>query len=311
MHFDEAFFAGEEKLGFYIRPIMKRMWAVEMEVLSVIAEICDKYGIRWFIDSGSLLGTIRHQGFIPWDDDVDISMMRSDFNRFLQVAPAELPDGWRLFNGSQDQSPTGIITRVINTETVRIDPEFLSRNHGCPYIMGVDIFVLDAVPDDPEEDEIFRALLTMAYDVFGKTDNSMMLRDCAPDVKEEVDQLRVALDVDIDSSLPIKRQILVLADQIVAIYNDTGAENVTIEPFYVNRPEVRIPASCYDETVEMSFESMRVPVPTGYDTILRTWYGENYMTPVQSNPHPALDESERRLREYYEMKGMEFPKEFE
>ena len=311
MRFDDSFFDAEERLDFYIRPMMKRIWAVEMEMMSVVGDICARHDIKWFVDSGTLLGTIRHQGFIPWDDDVDISMMREDFEKFIHIAPDELPAGWRLFNGRQDERPSGIITRVINTDTVCIDPEFLKMYYGCPYIVGVDLFVLDAVPDDAAEDEIFRALLTMAYDIFDKTDNTMILGDCSAEVREEAEQLSEALQIDIDHSIPIKRHILTIADQIAAIYNNTGAANLTIEPFYVNRPDVRIPALCYDGFEMMRFESMTVPVPTGYDGILRAWYGDDYMTPKQSAMHPFLDKSESLLRQYYAQRGEEFPREFE
>ncbi len=78
MHFDESFFEGEERNGFYISPIMKRAWAVELDILEVISKICRKYQIRWFAESGTMLGAVRHNGFIPWDDDIDISMLRPD-----------------------------------------------------------------------------------------------------------------------------------------------------------------------------------------------------------------------------------------
>ena len=311
LYADESFYAGEERLGYYVRPMLKRTWAVMLDILAVISDICEKHDIRWYADSGTLLGAVRHGGYIPWDDDVDIAMPRIDYENFIRIAPQELPEGWRLFNGSQDQSPNGLIMRVINTETVNVEPDFLKKYHGCPYIMGVDIFVLDAVPDDPEEDEIFRALLTMAYDVFGKTDNRMTPDECADEVREEIEQLKAALDVEIDRSAPVKRQMAVLADQIAAIYNDTGMQNLSIEPWYINRPEVRIPASCYDDTIMMPFESMMIRVPAGYDKVLRVWYGDDYMTPKQYNPHPALNESERLLRLYYSQRGLEFPKEFE
>lgn len=311
MYFDDDFFMAEEKNGFHIRSIMKRMWAVEMDILQVLADIFSRYDIKWYTDSGTLLGSVRHKGFIPWDDDIDIAIPREDFERFLKIAPDNLPEGWRVFNGRTDPAPSGIITRVINTDEVCTEPAFLNKYHGCPYIMGVDLFVLDAVPDDPAEDEIFRALLTMTYDIFGQTDNKMLLKDCPQNVREEADQLIEALDVTIDPDLPIKRQMLFIGDQIASLYNGTGAEYVTIEPFYINRPEVRIPAKCYDKTIYLPFESMTLPAPEDYDTVLKIWYGDDYMTPKQYNPHPALNESERLLRLYYAQRGLEFPREFE
>ena len=124
-------YKGEVREGFYIRPMVKRAWAVELDILKVIADICERNKIKWYADSGTLLGAVRHNGFIPWDDDVDIAIKRRDYEKFIKIAPTELPEGWRLFNGAQDRNPTDAILRVINSEKVCIDKEFLERYHGC------------------------------------------------------------------------------------------------------------------------------------------------------------------------------------
>lgn len=65
------FFKEEVREGFYISAEMKKVWAVEMKVLSFVISVCKKYDIPYFADYGTLLGTVRHKGFIPWDDDID------------------------------------------------------------------------------------------------------------------------------------------------------------------------------------------------------------------------------------------------
>ena len=66
--------------------MMKRAWAAQLEVLQRIDEVCGKYNIEYFANWGTLLGAIRHKGYIPWDDDLDIGMKRMDYERFLKIA---------------------------------------------------------------------------------------------------------------------------------------------------------------------------------------------------------------------------------
>ena len=84
--FDDSYFLGETRDGFYIEPMMKCAWAAQLDFMCVIKQICEKYDIPYFAYYGTLLGTIQHKGFIPWDDDIDLYIPRADYNRMLQLA---------------------------------------------------------------------------------------------------------------------------------------------------------------------------------------------------------------------------------
>ncbi len=75
---------------------LRRLQLVELELLEQVDAICTKHGISYFLDSGTALGAVRHGGFIPWDDDVDIGMLREDYERFLQIAQKELDQKYCL-----------------------------------------------------------------------------------------------------------------------------------------------------------------------------------------------------------------------
>ena len=83
------FFKEEVREGFCISAEMKKVWAVEMKVLSFVISVCKKYDIPYFADYGTLLGTVRHKGFIPWDDDIDICLKRSDYMRLIEAFKKE------------------------------------------------------------------------------------------------------------------------------------------------------------------------------------------------------------------------------
>ena len=91
MEFPREFFYDEVRNGFYIPGIVKRAWAASLEILAVIDKICRKHKIRYYADFGTLLGAVRENNFIAWDDDLDIMMLRDDFERFVKVVKKGLP----------------------------------------------------------------------------------------------------------------------------------------------------------------------------------------------------------------------------
>ena len=77
---------------------MKRLWAANLEVISDVAKVCDKYNIRWFADYGTLLGAVRHGGCIPWDDDFDICAVERLLTRGFWAQKRILPQNYSVLN---------------------------------------------------------------------------------------------------------------------------------------------------------------------------------------------------------------------
>ena len=115
MQFPDKYFENEIREGFFVPSMVKRAWAAELEVLSEIDKICQKYNIQYFAEWGTLLGAVRHNGFIPWDDDLDIGMKRADYERFLAAAEKELPTGYKINNCRTRDDFWLFLARVMNT----------------------------------------------------------------------------------------------------------------------------------------------------------------------------------------------------
>lgn len=123
--------------------------AIELDILKVIHKICEANGITYFLIAGTALGAVRHKGFIPWDDDVDIAMPREDYERFFSCASAQLPDYLEARNGEKDYSLAYRFGKVVNKNVdlvLRLARPAYSRSKAY-----VDVFPLDFCPDDPKE----------------------------------------------------------------------------------------------------------------------------------------------------------------
>ena len=86
LQFPENYFQKEIRCGFTVSETMKRYWAAQMEVLQEVVGICGRHHLTYYAFWGTLIGMVRHKGFIPWDDDIDIAMKREDYQKFLQIA---------------------------------------------------------------------------------------------------------------------------------------------------------------------------------------------------------------------------------
>lgn len=130
----------------YEPAILRKLQLLELEMLKEIDTVCKQLGIQYFLDSGTALGAARHQGFIPWDDDVDLGMMRDDYERFLVEAPTLLPGNYRLCTPINTEGYAPLFAKVM-----RIDTKFATQetmDAGFEQGVFVDIFPYDALSID-------------------------------------------------------------------------------------------------------------------------------------------------------------------
>ena len=313
MYFEDSYFEGEERDGFYVEPMMKRAWAAQLEILQCVDEICKRRNIQYFADWGTLLGAIRHGGYIPWDDDLDISMKRIDYMRFIDFATKELPSEYVVLSpvefGDWKNWNHGL-SRIVNSLITPLQGEALRRHHGFPYAAGVDIFPLDYLPSDKEEEklqlEMFRIIYTLGrnWNVWKASDEERMQR------LQEVEELcNIKFSVD----KPYKEQLILLSDRIASMYWDMGTEakELAVIGELVYRDTFRLPVSCYETVIRVPFENTTIPVPSEYEKVLVTYYGENWRTPIRgtaSHEYPFYKRQQLKLLESYREKGLEIPK---
>ena len=271
LYFPPGFFEPEVRSGYFISEKMKRFWAASIEVLNTVKSVAEKHGFTLYADFGTLLGVIRHGGFIPWDDDIDVSMLRSEYQQFMSILPHELPQGYMVYNHLGKKVPNAPKAFVANSTRIQTSPGFLETYHGCPLITGIDIFPIDTIPDDNEMWETQKALYNAVYDVAQsydryKTDGSIL---------EYLDQLEEMLNVKINRSGDIRSELWKLSDRLASMFGpEEGSRLCYMADTVTCSTDKLRKKSWYDSTVYMDFENIQIAVPIGYNELLKTAYGE-------------------------------------
>lgn len=305
LNFAEKFFHAEIREDFYVDETMKTVWAAELEVLNEIARVCERHGLTWYMAFGSLLGAVRHKGFIPWDDDIDIWLKRNDYMQLLMYLPQELPEGYLVRSPLLESGYPEYHSCVVNSDSISIEPEHLRQFHGCPFMVGIDVFPLDFLEEKERNSlriNLFKAAREAALMVKnGKINEKLdgILRILEKHCEVTIDRKELSKAISEDERNEVTAELWGLANEIVM----SGGRSVTgrlamyldylkFDKFYQS--------SWFEHVEQLDFEGFAVPVPGEYDSILRTTYG-GYMTCVRNatlHDYPFYKKQLEQLREY-------------
>lgn len=285
MEFPDSYFEDEVRDGFYIPSLMKRCWAAQMEMLCHVQKICTRHKLRYFADWGTLLGTVRHGGMIPWDDDMDISMPREDYAKFREVADAELPDGCWFKDWRYSDEIDSMLGRIVNSHVHVLEGRALEVYHGFPYVAGIDIYCLEDLPDHERESRVFWEELCFLYKLIYKLQNDKRKGRLAgeDELSYYIGRIEAFYQVKLDRKTSLRRQLCEILERTAALkYQREDARTVNSLVSWKKNFISRYPKRCFEKVVQMPFEGMEIAVPAGYEKLLAMEYGPDWMCPFHA-----------------------------
>ncbi|MDE7177642.1 MAG: LicD family protein [Lachnospiraceae bacterium] len=291
LEFPEDFFREEIRNGYNVSEKMKKVWAVELDLLNKLLDVCQKYELKCFVDAGTLLGVIRHKGFIPWDDDIDVVMFREDYEKLRAIAQEEFKEPYFFQCAYSDNNYIMGHAQIRNSNTTALLHREVWRKVDRNYGIFIDIFILDGVFQN-------RFLLKL---------QNLIVRFCKEGItvlvtKNELLTRRQILEKKFLEKLKLNR--IKLSEIMDAALMKSAVEHCEmVAPLgFIHETVKRIRNKhLYDKTVWMDFECMKVPVPGGYHEFLSNRYGD-YLKPVQvSTTHGEVYfDPEKSYKEYLE-----------
>ncbi len=258
-------------------------------ILEYVADFCEKNGLRYFLSDGTLIGAIRHQGFIPWDDDIDIRMPRPDLNKLIEIFNSNSENTpYYLVDPKTDRSRHYIV-KIIDKRTIKIEPYFNYKNG---YLgADVDIFPIDGSPDDIDE----------FYKWGGRVRkyNKAILYKKVP-LRRKI--LRIGKDILCNRNKAVvapfsnyKR----LIEKRDAMLNEFPYDDSNYVGHIGASELFRVPKKAYDDYIKVNFEGRLFRVPQGYDDILKAQYGDYMQLP------PEEEQVTHHVNEVYWINGEE------
>lgn len=309
LKFEENFFQKEVRCDFEISEMMKRAWAAAFEVFDVVVTICERHHLTYFCDGGTLLGAVRHQGFIPWDDDIDICLKREDYNKLIKVLPVELPDGFVVAGmyaeckRLQDAAKISNL-RVIADETKWSFNDYMKRFHGFPYQrIGIDIFPLDYISRDQGMVLLQKEILAFGFYTLQNWD-----KYCTNgELEQRIQYIETLCNKKLPRDASLQNKMWRLLDTVSSLTYQEEADDIADFFYYLENDAYRVKKDCYKEAISMSFEGYQVNIPVGYHEILCGEYGD-YMQMVKNtaeHSYPFYGHMEKELEKQIRAVGFE------
>ncbi len=256
----------ETMSGFFVDENRKKVWKKELDILEQIMYICKKYDIKYVTNGGTTIGTIRHGGFIPWDDDIDLMMKREDYDKFIEVAQSELKDPYFLQCYKTEKKYYRGHIQVRNSSTTSIIKDY--RNSDYNEGIWVDIFPMDNIPDDLRErkrflNKVFRKKIIISFAIYKKTSNFIrnIIQLCFAKIYWKIFNVEKAIEK---------------LERYAQKYNNIDTKACTI---VILGSRVEYMNDWFDSIIEKDFEFFKIPTIEKYDEYLTKVYGDYMAIP--------------------------------
>ena len=262
---------------FVISEKRKAVWAVELKIMDEIDRICRKYDIKYFLAGGSMIGAARHNGFIPWDDDIDVGMSRTDYERFLEICKNELPSHYHLQTNKTDKGYVTMHAKIRDCNTTAIrKAEWLV---GATFNQGifVDVVPFDNIPDNLIIRRLHYYVITFLVKILRRHLYFKQLERTS--WKSHI--VRMMGNAVFLFTTPNK--ISRLNERVVKSYQKKKTKYIGEISIFYDFEKSKRERVLYEELIDHPFEDRSYKIPKMYDEILTQRYGD-WRTPLSQAP---------------------------
>lgn len=252
---------------------LRSVQLVQLEIAKEIKRVCEENGISYFLVGGTLIGAVRHKGFIPWDDDLDMGMLRSEFERFLQIAPSKLNDSFFLQTWHSDKEYPFAFAKVRKKGTLFIEAN--DSNKKTHQEIFVDLFPYDNFPSDNEEQVRFSKKIQNYRELMYMV-NHMTIWKRQPTVSRKILRFIKCVPDIIRATFSNREKIIADYEKEMNKYNSLTTKLVAQESGGVRFGKYPIKRDYIEKTTKLEFEGEYFECPLYYDAFLTDIYG-NYM----------------------------------
>lgn len=269
--------------GYEVSAQMKRIWAMELDMVKRFVEVCEEYHLMYWMMGGTLLGAVRHNGFIPWDNDIDLAMPREDYNRLLEIGPSAfhapmffqtpVTENGRYFNS---------YVKIRNQNGTAASREEYETGINCGIF--IDIFCLDEIPDSPYGRRMyFQRLAELAK--MRRFALAMPLKGgLVNKVKHALQKAVYRIIYHSPNSADLYR----IYQKEAGKYAGTGCKQLAHRDFGYHEKYIWDKKD-WDEVIQLDFEDIKLNAPAGYDAVLKRQYGNYMEIPNDKSTHDYLD----------------------